>query len=655
MNWEVWTMRSVTSCFNPTLFRKNLSRFWPLWAVYGAIWLVAMPLVQFVKLFGWQGEYYRESFEKLADMSVREVLWHSETALWLALVFGLLFAMALFSYLMNARSVGMMHSFPIRRESLFLTSYLTGAAAFTAVHGVAALLTGAIQTAAGVSGCWQAVGAWFLAAEGMMLFFYSFAVFCTMFTGQILAAPVFYGVLNGLAAGLNLLIQNLGEAFYYGFSAGTPAWVWWLTPLYRLSRDVGLDYQWDESLGYDTAHTLSGLGTVGVYALAGLALAGLALWACRVRRSETAGDVVSFRWARHLFRWGVSLCLGLSLGQALYYMLWTSFGGDGDSLMWMMVCVLLLALVGWFAAEMLLEKSFRVFRRGWKGGLVMTAVLLALGVCLHLDVLGVENRVPPADQVQSVSLSVSGRSGVSGVIEDPEIIERILAFHTALVAEKEEQKTLQAESRESGTGLYNWGWTELTYFLKNGGSMSRSYYVYVDSPTPSGPAALLEELVTDPVVQRANILGGLTGSRVSGGELEVYQPDRQEWEYVSIDNNTALTLYDALVADIDAGNFGTSVLLSEQDRAAIVYVNTLTLYYVTGSGRTSSQSFSFTKNCVHLVEALETSGIVSEDYPLLTHAEAWPEDYADGAGERSAAAVSEGVPYVETIAPEAAF
>ena len=31
MSWEVRTMRSVTSCFNPALFKKNLSRFWPIW------------------------------------------------------------------------------------------------------------------------------------------------------------------------------------------------------------------------------------------------------------------------------------------------------------------------------------------------------------------------------------------------------------------------------------------------------------------------------------------------------------------------------------------------------------------------------------------------------------------------------------------------
>ena len=27
-------MKSKTSCFNKTIFRKNMTRFWPVWAVY---------------------------------------------------------------------------------------------------------------------------------------------------------------------------------------------------------------------------------------------------------------------------------------------------------------------------------------------------------------------------------------------------------------------------------------------------------------------------------------------------------------------------------------------------------------------------------------------------------------------------------------------
>ncbi len=37
-------MRSATSYFNGTLYRKTLARFWPLWGFYGVILLFAFPL-----------------------------------------------------------------------------------------------------------------------------------------------------------------------------------------------------------------------------------------------------------------------------------------------------------------------------------------------------------------------------------------------------------------------------------------------------------------------------------------------------------------------------------------------------------------------------------------------------------------------------------
>ena len=37
-------MRSGTSFFNSTLYRKTMTRFWPLWALYGVIWAFLIPL-----------------------------------------------------------------------------------------------------------------------------------------------------------------------------------------------------------------------------------------------------------------------------------------------------------------------------------------------------------------------------------------------------------------------------------------------------------------------------------------------------------------------------------------------------------------------------------------------------------------------------------
>lgn len=145
-------MRSKTSCFNGTLLRKDLGRFWPLWCAYLAVWLVAVPLNQFLTLFGTSIRYYTPI--QLVDVAVSNLLdMGTEFGMWMGLISGCFFAMALFSYLCSARSVGMMHSFPIRREGLFFTHYLAGCIVFLSSLVITGLLTAAVQ---GVPpGCWS--------------------------------------------------------------------------------------------------------------------------------------------------------------------------------------------------------------------------------------------------------------------------------------------------------------------------------------------------------------------------------------------------------------------------------------------------------------------------------------------------------------------
>lgn len=119
MSWEVRTMQSKTSYFNATLFRKNLTRFWPLWGLasfVGALFPLAVLLDMVHR--GWNvlsapdftGMYY----DAVSAVPV------------INLVYAALCAMAVWSYLYNARSVGLMHTLPIRREGLFLTNFLSG-------------------------------------------------------------------------------------------------------------------------------------------------------------------------------------------------------------------------------------------------------------------------------------------------------------------------------------------------------------------------------------------------------------------------------------------------------------------------------------------------------------------------------------------------
>ena len=64
MSWEVRTMRSATSYFNFTLFRKNLSRFWPIWGLYGLLWLMLLPVNILVK-----GEYISRMDTRIIPLS----------------------------------------------------------------------------------------------------------------------------------------------------------------------------------------------------------------------------------------------------------------------------------------------------------------------------------------------------------------------------------------------------------------------------------------------------------------------------------------------------------------------------------------------------------------------------------------------------------
>ena len=44
MNWEVWTMTSKTSFYNPGLLRRSLLKGAPLWGLWLLFWLLAMPV-----------------------------------------------------------------------------------------------------------------------------------------------------------------------------------------------------------------------------------------------------------------------------------------------------------------------------------------------------------------------------------------------------------------------------------------------------------------------------------------------------------------------------------------------------------------------------------------------------------------------------------
>ena len=230
MSWEVLTMRSATSFFNPALARSDLRRYWPVLFLYAGLWIIFLPLQLWLQA-RWDYILATDLAEVCSDRYVAAVI--------MALIFGGMMAMASFSYLMNPRSVGAMHALPQRRGTLFWTHFLTGWGMLTAGNLLVALLTAGAALLTGIK-LTAALLTWLVVVTLLDLFFMALGTFCAMITGWLLAVPVLYGVANTLALIVTWLGQQLASLLLIGYATpdATPRLTVWLTPVYRLIRDL---------------------------------------------------------------------------------------------------------------------------------------------------------------------------------------------------------------------------------------------------------------------------------------------------------------------------------------------------------------------------------------------------------------------------------
>lgn len=493
-------MRSATSFFDKTLFRSQLKHTWPLWLGYTALWLFLVPVMLFSELSAYQLGY------SAADASYLLLNTGVRGGIFISFFFGLFFAMLAFSHLTQSRATNGFHALPVRRETIFLTAYLTGLFCQLSTILVTFLLGAAVSAPLHLS-FWSVTAAAMGSAMLEAVFFYSFAVLCMMMTGQILAAPVFYFVGNILVPGMEYLLRNFAGNFLYGYSGHTDVTLDFLSPpLYMYLRVHIASIETCESDSYYvTAYALEhrSFMILALYALAGLIIALIALLLYRTRKSEMTGSTVAFPWATPIFKYGVAFCTAVALGQFLYYFLFGQYRSSGnDSLPGTILCMAAAGLVGYFVAEMLIRKSFRVFRAGAKGAAIVAGALVLLGVAMSFDLTGYEKRVPDESEIESVYYTFSGMTNVT--TDDADTIRRLTAAHRAIVENRKELARI-AEAWDADTlptSQSDYDDMEpfslrLTYYLKDGSQLSRSYWVYLrrgDLTVPSSATARVNAL-----------------------------------------------------------------------------------------------------------------------------------------------------------------
>ena len=551
-------MQSKTSFFNRTLFRKNLSRYWPLWGFASFVGFLA-PAAALVRMA-------QSGSMSVEPLVVREGYYYllGNAVPIASLVYAILCAMAVWSYLYNPRSVGMMHSLPIRREGLFLANLLSGLAMMAIPYLVAGGLGTLLFACCGGFDAWGTL-ATVLAVIAQSVTFFGLATFCAFLTGNIFALPALYFLLNFLAPLGDWLCNLFARGFLFGFTADYSGSVDFLCPVVYLTQRLYVNSEYetvrDSALEYQnrlTSVTLENAWLIAAYAAAGLVFLALAYLLYRRRESERAGDVVAVRVFRPVFRFGVAALSALLGGRLLYALLWESFqAGDTFTPVPLAICLIVAGLIGYYAASMLLAKSLRVFRGSAVGALCLVAACVAFCAGMRYDLFGIERRIPDQNEITQLEIYLARNTYYLTPEDQPELLSGAQDLQRTLIAQKDLIRSNYETYRHGSTSSDPDAYTNIRYIytLKNGATVERFYTVSFarsDLSVPGSYANAMDAYVNSPALRQARLRWGDPEFHVESGWFSL----QESGDNFALGTQECERLLSAIARDAENGNWG---------------------------------------------------------------------------------------------------
>lgn len=437
-------MKSKTSFFNKTLFLKNIKRFWPLWGLETFFACIIPALI-------WVDIMQKEPGHRIIngyEMNNAYVDFAKHGAPIVAAVTAIIAAMSVWNYLYNTKSVSAMHSYPISRKGLFCTNYISGLTMMLIPYVVAGFFT-ILETL--LLGGGIPVGTLALIATVVLesIFFFSFASLIAQICGNIVALPIMYGVFSFLQIAIESLLSKIYVSFNYGLTTSYGDKFLFLTPLVYLYKKVfvlndiskvhiNTDYCDYYSYGYREIYEkyIGNFGVIAIYGAVGIALAIVAYLLYKVRKSESAGDTIAFKYVKPVIETAFTILVGGGLGLLLYFI----FGDDYEffNAKILFICMLVAVLIAFVIGRMLVEKTIKIFNG--KTFIGMAAVSLATAffvLACRFDVFGAAKYVPDSSAIDSVSISLNGAMIPLYKGEDDELIEDVRALHQKFIDEGE--------------------------------------------------------------------------------------------------------------------------------------------------------------------------------------------------------------------------
>ena len=539
MNWEVPTVKSRTSFFNTGICLNLLKRCWLLWSGWLGILLLSVTAMASPRYNSYYMNAGDMGYNILSSVSVFSVV---------ICFFSVIVVMAMFSYLYNPRACGMINSLPVKRKEMFLTAYLTGLVPTLLANLVAALVASAVS-GENAGTLVPVIFRWLGYISLCCIAFYGFGVFCAMLTGNIVILPIVYLVLNLTALVVGETVSSMLFRLVYGYSSSEL-----ISKLELLSPLSGISTEFTvlrEGL------TVEDGGYILLCAAVGLALIIPSLLLYKKRNMETALDAVAVPVLKPVFRWCLAAGCALVLASIAEEIFFT--GAASDKVLLIYIPSLLAgAFIGWFGAEMLIQKSLRVFSKKWKGLCLLWGILLALIMCAELDVTGFEKKVPECSEIKTASVLYYD----SAKLTEKENIERTLALQKSIISNKKyhEQQTDTAVT--------------FVYELNSGKMITRRYSIRCIDEGPGSDIYELQELIN---LKEAVVGRSLPENEVSAQDVtsaEIYLSEGDTYVNYSLTPEALTELYyTAMLPDIEDGILGRTVILPEQDEERYLSVS----------------------------------------------------------------------------------
>ena len=443
-------MTSNRSFFSRVIYLNNLKRFkWGSF-LYGIVLFFIVPFMFLIEPV----ERYANNLYLPETNNVPLILSDSYIILpiLLAIAIPTVAAVLIFNNVHSVKQSVFVHSLPVTRGENYVSDVLAGLTLMALpviANGIILLVMSftdysVIMTPASVI-------YWIFLNLSVLFVMFSIASATAFLTGNSathIGLNAFAHVLPMIVA---LFIAVVSEEFLYGFMT-TENFV-----ANRIITHTPLVWLFSGAINYRAFQmSIFSQGMFWVYIAVSLVLYVVGYLLYRVRKIELSGDVCAFSVFRPIFKYMATASAAIFVFAILCE--------STIPPVFAYIEVAVISAIVYFACEMLINKSFKVFK-SYKGLLVFFAVsAVVLLFVANTSVFGYETRLPEPQEIESAAVHENYRYD-NIVVSDAELIENVREAHKQII-----EKRTKHRNEYEGRVFY------ITYKLRNGKVIRRQYY-----------------------------------------------------------------------------------------------------------------------------------------------------------------------------------